>query len=240
LGGCWKLHMALMPLLALLVPLAVTHSQENKTPQGVCDGRAGVIGLYNRFLDAAFPHDHASLALKAKRPPKKPELVYSIVLRYLPSFHTESQIMVLHNGDGSIAIFEYTLPRGSHSIWQEVNGLYGKGPCPTEEELATRAKVVERRIAAPSAPLKELISTVLSEKWDLQLEPQMNPQAGASSTLQYMLDGTLYDLWIDGWENSAHFRLHGPRKDADLTTTRIIAWMEQVKKAVEQELPPEE
>lgn len=158
---------------------------------------------YEHALDVVFP-----------RPTRGPgdfrAVDYTIVLRYQPSFHAESQIVFEKDTNGKLLATEYTLPDGAPSVSTRLWKIYEARRCPTDADLAGII-TVNRSLDPVPNEVKKLVIQLFEQRITLMIDPAMRIDLNSKSPRLLVEDGAGYHLWLNGLQNSAFFDLHsGP------------------------------
>lgn len=180
---------------------------------------------YEEVLNILFPVDTIA------------PLPYGFVLRFKPSFASESQIVV-NNNFGNTEVIEYKSLDGN--IYEKLNEIYEKTGVNDAEELAKRIRISRRVINTPPLTTKrwrEGIYKYLASAGDFEsklIKENMKsvPQA---------IDGTSYLLWYKGNSNFT-FQHDGGTEPHSLISRNenpLVNWMKQIKKEVNKLLSSE-
>ncbi|MHB8487442.1 MAG: hypothetical protein ACYDCM_17145 [Candidatus Acidiferrales bacterium] len=198
----------LVPLFgAFILPFLLADpaiAQKAQRTSSTLLGCTDISQQYEHALDIVFP-----------RPTRGPgdfrTVDYTIVLRYQPSFHTESQIVFEKDMNGKLLAKEYALPEGAPSVLTRLWKIYDARRCPTDAELA-KINTVNRSLDPVPSDVKELVIQLLEQPITLMIDPDMRIDLNSKSPRLLMEeDGAGYHLWLNGLQNSAFFDLHsGP------------------------------
>jgi len=167
----------------------------------------------NRLLDAAFP----------KGPPM-PGARYTILLRFLPSLHAESQIEV-HVAADSRVFVEYQ--RATVQLRQVFEDLARIGPV-NEQEVALRMKVVKTSTILDSPAAFSLLESF----WGA-LGQSCRGLAERAKRQRTQLDGTTYQLSYDRGRTVEllTFSFEDAEIDsASVPELAIVTWMNDLRK----------
>lgn len=202
---------AILLLLAVVGPL-VAGAQEGRT----CSSRTipePAEGMYDRVLNRAFRVEPVGT-----QPPH-----ISIVLRFLPSFHPESEIAIRY-ADGAVSAEHMVATVPFDQLWRK---YFCKTP--TEGALAKMMAVRRRRFTAEAET---------AEKWFRDFWKAINesttPLQERGSKKLYQLDGTRYRLEYQEGLNSLSFEIVGSELGHDGTgDLPLVQWMNSVRKEIE-------
>lgn len=215
----------LMRILVLLGSASMifpVFGQEPPTPAELhCESpRKAYEPLLDRLMPRDLPSDTSSAALN-----------YQIVLRSIGGLPKEWQIVFVARGK-TLEAKVYTVGKNGKSIWEELSSSYHEGVCPSDEEIQSRTKIASRELKLAPQGLGNLVSELFRRQVNLQLETNMDPDVEPSEQTHWVLDLPVYDLWIQGRNNSVHFRLY--KGNAADTSKWLMDWIDGVKKMVDQ------
>jgi hypothetical protein len=209
----------------LILATQLTHVA-GSSPQEKTDNSSKVVSqeTYNRVLDILFPRDDVDSSSGT---------VFVLVLRFKPSFHPESQV-VIRRRFAKVEVLEYTSPDGN--IYGQLNQLsarVGKGDA---VELAKLIKVKRRAVEVPYSQVKQWHGAFLISVGDsLATFREKNEEYDKAHTLTVALDGTFYDLWYQQGIDEVSFSLY----DAEIAEQqpngefKLVRWMNAVRRDVE-------
>jgi len=178
--------------------------------------------IYYAVLDTVFP----------RTDPDTSTTTFELVLRFEPSFHATSQIVIRNRGDKT-KIIEYTSPDGN--IFDKLNEALGHG---AKEEAATLAKSIQvkrREIAMPEAQIKgwykDFFDSLTATGKTLQ---QRGEESLKTRSVTVVLDGTTYNLWYQQGLNKTSLSLYDveidtPGSDGEL---KLVQWMNRIRREV--------
>src|SRR5262249_310515 len=175
---------------------------------------------YNRVLDILFPRD-------------EPRGDYGLVLRFKPSFHRESQV-VIKRGVDKVEVIEYTSLNGN--IYSKLNELMSHG---AKEDPAELAKLIEggrRSIQVPYAQIKQWHTSFLeSLGQSLITFKNRSEEFDRAGTISVVIDGTFYDLWYGQGINDMSFSFYDEEVSEKLPDgqLKVVQWMNTVRRDVE-------
>lgn len=168
---------------------------------------------YQRVVDLLFP--------RAPSPGMMGD--YYIVLRYLPAFDAETQIIIVKQRHKTFLIRHYYLPKGSKSIAVQVADEIERVGTQSPRELADRIRVEVRDVSLPPATIAELLARFQK----LRISPQLDTRI--------MIDPTWYELWFRTTSSGSelHFLYGDIDYGQDQKAHPLVHWMNQVREAVE-------
>lgn len=152
----------------------------------------------------------------------------SLILRFIPSGETERQIVIDAKSQGVFEVTEFTLPRGSQSVWQQVLDLRDSHPGASAAEFASLIKV-ERRIAK----FKPGVLPKLMKSFEaLRISPALSTKV--------LMDPSGYDFWYIAVSpcNTLHISISDADYRHDADAYPLVRWMNQMRLAVETESEP--
>lgn len=199
-------------------PIAQQARSTSLSPLGCKD----MLNEYDYALDQLFPRDAGP---KGVRPQ---DVDYTIVVRYLPSFQTESQIVIVKQRNGTLDLTRYDLQSGKQSIWAVLNKFYEKQSCPSDADLRTIQIVVTRLDPVPDE-VKYLVANLFEQPVTLVIDPSMRPGLSAKDRRFVMMDGETVYLWLSAFQDSAFFKLWGPF--GNLFDSPLYDWADRLRKA---------
>lgn len=178
---------------------------------------------YNRVVDILFPRDD----------PDRSKTVFELVLRFEPSFHSMSQIVIRKRKD-KVEVVEYTSLDGN--IYDKLNETLEHGGKEDAVAMAKSIRVRQREISVPSAQVKRWYATffyslAVTSK-TLRERGEEFDRTGGSETI--LLDGTTYSLWYKQRLNRMSFSLYDVEvdtPDAD-NEFKLVQWMNAVRRDV--------
>ena len=173
-----------------------------------------------RVLDILFPRDET-----AKN--------YLFVLRFRPSFHPESQIVVKGDGD-KIEVLEYTLLSGN--IYDKLDDVLAHGGSEDAVEMARLIKVRRRSIEVPYSKVKQWRAGFLGSFCELSKSfRDQTEKLDKKGTITLVLDGTYYDLWDNQGMNKMSFSFYDEEVSEQQPNgaLKMVQWMNAVRHDVE-------
>lgn len=175
--------------------------QQTRSSSSTLQGCSDMLQEYDYALDLIFP--------RAKSPASFRGIDYRIVLRYLPSFRQESQIVFTKRANGRLETKEYNLPVGDESLWTRLSKIYEAGRCPTDADIKA-TKVIIKSFDPTPKDIEQLVNGLFRQPITLIIDPNMQTSLNSESPRIVMEDGASYRFWLDGLQNSAFFELQGP------------------------------
>lgn len=176
-------------------------AQQTRSSSSALQGCSDILQEYDHVLDVVFPRP-------ARTRTGSRDLDYSIVLRYQPSLHVESQIVFEKDTDGKLLVTEYMLPEGAPSILARLWKIYEARRCPTDADFMGTKLIIKNLDPTPTR-VTELVTYLFQQPITLAIDPNMRI---SKSHRAFMEDGARYLFWLNGDQNSAFFELQGPYK----------------------------
>lgn len=215
---------ALGAVLALVLQVGSVNAQNGSPPQDQSGRSYPVVSeeTYNRVLDVLFP----------RNAPPSSNIVWSIVLRFKPSFRAESQIIIRRSAD-RIEIVEYTSVDGS--IYRAINATLSRTGREDPVEMARAIRVNRRVVSVPSAQVRRWYAAffdgLASTTRTLRERGQEFDRTGGES---FVLDGAVYDLWYEQGLNRISFSLYDVEVDNVRSSGEfgLVRWMNAVRRDV--------
>jgi len=177
---------------------------------------------YYSVLDAVFPRSD----------PDTSKTIFEFVLRFEPSSHATSQIVIRNRGDKT-EVIEYTSPDGN--IFDKLNEALGHGRKEDAVALAKLIRVKRREIAIPEAQIKswhnDFFDSLTATEKTLQ---QKDEEALKTRSVTLVLDGTTYNVWYKQGLNKSSLSLYDvevdtPGSDGEL---KLVQWMNSIRREV--------
>ena len=177
------------------------------------------ISDYQHLLDVVMPADHRT----------RPGLQYSMILRFEPQIHPESQIAIRRWRDGRIetAVFHVQ----ERNAWHAAYGKVAPGQSPDFDAVAKDVKVERKsfQLAATdeAAWRKELMPAIQKELAKANKKIRHIDHEGMH---ELQMNGTRYELWYIQGDNEMHFT--SLDSEVDTMTKGNLAltkWMNQVR-----------
>jgi hypothetical protein len=152
------------------------------------------INDYEHLLDIVMPADHRT----------RPGLQYTLILRFEPHIHPESQIVIRRWRDGTIETALFRVDKTN--AWEAAYGKVAPGQTPDFDAIAKDVTVVRKSFHL--APSDEA-------QWRKQLMPDIQKElAKANKKIRHIekervhdleINGTRYELWYIQGDNEMHF-----------------------------------
>jgi hypothetical protein len=207
----------------IVASVSIVTGQSNSSqdkPQGVYP----VVSweTYNRILDMVFPRDDLDTS----------KTVFEFVLRFEPSFHSTSQVVVRKRLD-RIEVVEYTSPDGN--IFDKLNELLDRAGKEDAVAMAKSIRVKRREIAISDTQIKRWYATFFdSLVVTTKSVRAKGEKSDKSHTATFVLDGTTYNVWYK--QNLETFSLSlydvevdTPGSDGEL---KLVQWMNSIRREV--------
>jgi hypothetical protein len=178
--------------------------------------------VYYAVLDIVFPRND----------PDTSSTIYDFVLRFEPSFHATSQIVIRTRGDKT-EVIEYTSPDGN--IFGRLNEALARGAKQEAATLAKSIRVKRREIAMPEAQIKgwykDFFDSLTATGKTLQ---QTGEESLKTRSATVVLDGTTYNVWYQQGLNKTSLSLYDvevdtPGSDGEL---KLVQWMNRIRREV--------
>jgi hypothetical protein len=150
---------------------------------------------YDKVLNLLFPLDELNAVGSAWG--------FVTVLRYLPSFEAESQIVIVGR-EGKVRAIEYKSLDGN--IYYKLSEIFGRTGREDSTELAKMIRISKRELNIPK---------VLAEKWrnnlidSVSLSLKTKKIEFAPKLIDIMDDGTHYELWDTSVSGDIHYSPSG-------------------------------
>jgi len=213
----------LAAVLTLLLEISSLYSHTGSSFQNRSKSSPVVSeATYNRVLDMLFPKD-ASIANKP---------VWSIVLRFKPTFKPESQI-VIRRDENKVEVIEYTSPDGS--IYVKLNEILALTSKEEAVEMAKAIKVKRREISVHYSQVKRWHTTLFdSIAGTTKTLKVVGEEFDKTRSESFVPDGTIYDLWYEQLLNQMSFSLYDveidkPGSDGEF---KLVQWMNAVRRDI--------
>jgi len=175
---------------------------------------------YGQVLDLVFPRDETTRN-------------YLLVVRFGPSFHSESQIVIKGGGD-KVEVLEYTSLSGN--IYDRLNNFVARGRKQDAVDLAKLIKVRRRAIEVPYAQAKQWQAGFLEGLEELSKSfKEQTEELDKDNSITAVLDGTLYEVWYSQGVSKTSFRVWDEEVSEKQPNGRmkIVQWMNAVRRDVE-------
>jgi hypothetical protein len=181
---------------------------------------------YDRVLDSVFPRDYTH----------SPKLDYVLILRFEPSFHAESQVVIQTLDGGKVDAWLYTSTSGG--IWQTCNDYIERTGREDAAEIARSIHSQKDSIVVSKTKAREwhasLFSSLSQSVDELKKASEEREKTGS---MTIVLDGTRYELsYVQGM-----VELHWEFWDVEIVEPRstsvsaLARWMNGIRKyAVDQ------
>ncbi|HXQ35597.1 MAG TPA: hypothetical protein VN843_16390, partial [Anaerolineales bacterium] len=175
---------------------------------------------YNSVLDAVFPRND----------PDTSKTNFEFVLRFEPSFHATSQVVIRNRGDKT-EVIEFTSPDGN--IFDKLNEALSRGVKENAAIMAKSIRVKRREIAIPEAQIKgwydDFFGSLAATEKTLQ---QRGEDALKNQSVTLVLDGTIYTVWYKQGLNKSSLTLYDvevdtPGSDGEF---KLVQWMNRIRR----------
>jgi hypothetical protein len=175
---------------------------------------------YLRVLDAVFPRND----------PDPSKTIFEFVLRFRPSFHVTSQIVIRNRGDRT-ELTEYTSLDGN--IFDKLNETLARGGKENVTALAKSIKVRQREILIPETQMKGWYDRFFEA---VEVTGKTLKQTGDESfrtrSVTLVLDGTIYEMWYKQGLSEISLSLY----DVEIDTSgsdgelKLVQWMNSIRR----------
>lgn len=215
---------ALSALLILALQVVNANAQGGSSPQDSAPKSYPVVGreTYNRVLDILFPRDA----------PTPSNTVWLVVLRFRPSFKSESQIIIRRDVD-KVHVIEFASPDGN--IYGRLNDVLARGGKEDAAEMAKAIRVKRRDVSISLAKVKgwyaTLFDSIARTTMTLRSAGEEFDKTGGES---FVLDGSIYELWYEQGLNKMTFSLYDVEVDKPGSggEFKLVQWMNSVRREV--------
>ena len=209
--------------LSLASPISRVNAQSNAAP-GQSQRVNPVVSweVYHAVLDTVFPRND----------PERNKTIFEFVLRFEPSFHATSQIVIRARVDKT-EVIEFTSPDGN--IFDKLNKALGQGATEDVATLAKSIQVKRREIPIPEAQIKgwykDFFDSLTATEKTLQ---QRGEESLKTRSVDVVLDGTTYNIWYNQGLNKSSLSLYDvevdtPGSDGEL---KLVEWMNRIRREV--------
>jgi len=201
---------------------------------GIC-GQAGSV----RNLSSPTPQETYSIVMDLLFPREDSDpskVVYELVLRFQPSFHYTSQIVIRRRTD-KLEVIEH---KADVNVYNEVNRILGRS---TESEdpvkIAKSISVTRREVNVPNPEIARWYKSffkAMSESTKTLSEKGMEfDRTNGKETV--ILDGTLYKLWYRNLLDELSFTLYdeepaAPGSRSATGSVELVRWMNTIRSEI--------
>jgi hypothetical protein len=210
-------------IVILLLCSSSTEAQRKGAKQREQDAIANYVvdsTTYNQVLDLLFPRDVLVGAWG-----------YAFVIRYAPTFDTESQITIL-NKNGIIEVVEYTPAEGNISrqlkrILPRIGDFNAKG--------AAKQIKIRRRVISISPEFVRQLRDTFYDRLDQLRSQEKEFTSRDAGTINVIDDGTQYLLWYRG-KVTIQFDIIGTNVGSQSLPDEspLLDWMKNVHRIIKQ------
>jgi hypothetical protein len=151
---------------------------------------------------------------------------FTLTLRFLPSFGTESQIVLSKTPSGGYTVTRYSLPNGSKTAWHQMEEITSESKIEDSVEIAKRIKVEVRNVDVPSSLLSPQVDRISK----LTLFPFKELDLDFAR-----MDATEYQFWLQRIRTPVgfHVSLEGEVYGEGRKPHPLVRWMNEIKALVE-------
>lgn len=211
-------------LMVLSLALGIGAVGQVRTPRSQSQRSYPVItrDTYLRVLDAVFPRDD----------PDPSQTVFEFVLRFRPSFHVTSQLVIRNRGDRT-ELIEYTSLDGN--IFDKLNETFARGGKEDVTVLAKSIRVNRREIVISEAQIKGWYDRFFEA---MEVTGKTLKQTGEeslrTSSVTLVLDGTIYEVWYKQGLSEISLSLYDVEVDARGSDgeLKLVQWMNSIRREV--------
>jgi len=209
---------------SLALPISSVNGQSNLSADRPQRHYPVVSGeTYNQVLDILFPRNELNTS----------KTIFEFALRFEPSFHSTSQIVIRKRVD-KIEVLEYTTLDGN--IFQKLNEILEHGGKEDAVAMAKSIRVKRREIVVPDIQIKRWYATFFealasSEK----ILNERGEEADKNRTVSLVLDGTTYNVWYKQSLDKISLSLYDVEVDTSDSDgeLKLVQWMNRVRQDVE-------
>jgi len=208
----------------VLVGLLLVASASFRPAHAQCDRDVFSSDTYYGVLDIVFP-----------RPSRhERNIAYTIVLRYLPSFTAESQIVINATQEGRFQVARHTPQGDGPNINNQIHEFREKPETCTNNpaELAKVVQVQVQEVQVAPAVIQDLLKRFSR----LELSPFLATSIVPHGADAVCVDGTRYELWFYTNYNEAHYELSCSTVEDEPPDHPLVRWMQEVNRVVESAL----
>lgn len=219
--GIARITLVVISMLAVQTMTVDSQSVSSLKESGPKSEKVVSQETYDLVLDIVFPRD-------------EPRGDYGLVLRFKPSFHPESQVMIKRGVD-KIEVIEYTSLSGN--IYSKLNKLKSHGDA--SENATEMAKLIEvrrRSIQVPNAQVKQWHAGFLESLGEsLKAFKKRSEEFDKAGSITLTIDGTFYDVWYGQGINDMSLSFYDEEVSNHKRNGRLktVQWMNTVRLDVE-------
>lgn len=177
---------------------------------------------YLQVLDTVFPRND----------PDPSKTIFEFVLRFGPSFHVTSQIVIRNRGDRT-ELIEYTSLDGN--IFDKLNETLARGGKEDVTTLARSIRVRRREILIPEVQIRGWYGQFFEA---LEVTGKTLKQNGEESlrtrSVTLVLDGTIYEVWYKQGLTEISLSLYDVEVDTRGSDgeLKLVQWMNSIRREV--------
>jgi len=160
------------------------------------------------------------------------ETIFEFVLRFEPSFHATSQVIIRKRID-KIEVVEYTSPDGN--IFDKLNEILDQGGQEDAVAMAKSIRVWRREIRVSDIQIKRWYTSFFEAL--ASTEKELNKrgiQSDKTRSATLVLDGTTYDVWYTQGLDKISLSLYDVEVDTPGSggELKLTQWMNRVRRDI--------
>jgi hypothetical protein len=153
---------------------------------------------------------------------KQSDVLSFVVVRFLPSFETERELIILRRSDSAKIIYL----QARKNIYTALNTALNKGKLESAEQFAREVKVKKTSYELPTYRADEWLNDFHQEgKLSSDKVNQERIKTQVENTATVILDGTFYDFQSQSGMNKMRFQFY----DEEMDKSRITGTLSLVK-----------
>ena len=210
----------LLCLLILIFIAGINAIGQEQPPQSY---KVISFDTHKKVLDLLFPLDALDEAKE-----------FVLILRYMPSFEPESQIVVVAR-DGKIRVTDYVSLDGN--IYSKLNQIKAETNREDPLEMSKILHVKKRELTIPLAQIQRWRQNLI-DGIAVSLRPKKFETATPPKTASVILDGTVYEVWdssgVFGGTGDFHYSVYSTEvsKRVFQDESPFIGWMKRIRKEI--------
>lgn len=178
---------------------------------------------YKNVLDKLFPLESL----------ENENTFFTIILRFKPSFHPESQI-IIKKGYKEIQVIEYKSSDGN--IYQKLNRFISESKNKDISKISNQIAINKKIITISNNKLNKWHLEFLSGFENLwKYFDKTNKYFDKQNNVLIVADGTFYEIWYKQEMNQVHFQLY----DVEINDSKIsgeldiVRWMNKIRNEIQ-------
>jgi hypothetical protein len=159
---------------------------------------------------------------------------FALVLRYMPSFESESQIVIVGRS-GKVLVTEYSSMDGN--IYSKLNRILAETSREDPLGMSKMIRVKKRELIVPLPDFQKW-RRGLVESIGAALKPKQKETATPPAQVSVVLDGTFYELWdysdVISGAGELHYSVYGSEvsKPVYRDESPFIGWMKMMRNEI--------